>query len=87
MTAGAELDAGLRAASDAPQRPDAPAGGPMIYTSGTTGRPKGVKRHRPATLASFALLRPAIAQLTSSPTPYFASRCSATSRPVNPVAP
>jgi long-chain acyl-CoA synthetase len=52
VVVGEELEAGLRAASDAPQEPDAPAGGPMIYTSGTTGRPKGVKRHRPATLAA-----------------------------------
>ena len=52
VVAGEELEAGLRAASDAPKRPDAPAGGPMIYTSGTTGRPKGVKRHRAATLAA-----------------------------------
>jgi long-chain acyl-CoA synthetase len=52
VVAGDELEAGLRAASDAPQKPDVPAGGPMIYTSGTTGRPKGVKRHRAATLAA-----------------------------------
>jgi long-chain acyl-CoA synthetase len=52
VVAGDELEAGLRAASDAPPEPDAPAGGPMIYTSGTTGRPKGVKRHRPTTLAA-----------------------------------
>jgi long-chain acyl-CoA synthetase len=52
VVVGEELEAGLRSASDAPPRPDAPAGGPMIYTSGTTGRPKGVKRHRPATLAA-----------------------------------
>jgi long-chain acyl-CoA synthetase len=49
---GDELESGVRSAADAPQKPDAPAGGPMIYTSGTTGRPKGVKRHRPATLAA-----------------------------------
>jgi long-chain acyl-CoA synthetase len=52
VVAGEELEAGLGSASDAPQKPDAPAGGPMIYTSGTTGRPKGVKRHRPATLGA-----------------------------------
>jgi long-chain acyl-CoA synthetase len=52
IVAGEELESGLRAASDAPKRSDAPAGGPMIYTSGTTGRPKGVKRHRAATLAA-----------------------------------
>jgi long-chain acyl-CoA synthetase len=52
VVAGEELEAGLRAASDAPPKPDAPAGGPMIYTSGTTGHPKGVKRHRAPTLAA-----------------------------------
>ena len=52
VVAGDDLESGLRSASDAQQRPDAPAGGPMIYTSGTTGRPKGVKRHRAATLAA-----------------------------------
>jgi long-chain acyl-CoA synthetase len=51
VVAGEEFEAGIRDASDAPQSRDAPAGGPMIYTSGTTGRPKGVKRHRPPTLA------------------------------------
>jgi long-chain acyl-CoA synthetase len=52
VVAGEELESGVRAASDAPKPADAPAGGPMIYTSGTTGRPKGVKRHRAATLAA-----------------------------------
>src|SRR5262245_8888839 len=52
VVAGESLESALRSASDAPQRPDAPAGGPMIYTSGTTGRPKGVKRHRAATLSA-----------------------------------
>ena len=51
VVAGEEFEDGLRSASDAPQKPDAPAGGPMIYTSGTTGRPKGVKRRHAATLA------------------------------------
>jgi len=49
IEAGAELDAALASASDAPMPPGDPAGGPMIYTSGTTGRPKGVKRQRAAT--------------------------------------
>ncbi|MEZ5141924.1 MAG: AMP-binding protein [Acidimicrobiales bacterium] len=44
VVAGAELDAELAAASDAPFPVDGPAGGNMFYTSGTTGRPKGVKR-------------------------------------------
>jgi long-chain acyl-CoA synthetase len=52
VIAGDELESGIRSASDAPQQPDAPAGGPMIYTSGTTGRPKGVKRQRAATLVA-----------------------------------
>ena len=52
VIAGDELEQGIGAASDAPVPPDAPAGGPMIYTSGTTGRPKGVKRHRAATIAA-----------------------------------
>jgi long-chain acyl-CoA synthetase len=52
IVAGEELEMGLRAASGAPQRADAPAGGPMIYTSGTKGRPKGVKRRRPDSLAA-----------------------------------
>jgi long-chain acyl-CoA synthetase len=52
VVAGEQLEAGLRTASETPKSPDAPAGGPMIYTSGTTGRPKGVKRHRAATLAA-----------------------------------
>lgn len=47
---GAELDAALATAGDAPMDPAGPAGGPMIYTSGTTGRPKGVKRRRPERL-------------------------------------
>jgi len=51
LVAGDELDAALSAAGDAPMDRDGPAGGPMIYTSGTTGRPKGVRRHRPPTLA------------------------------------
>jgi long-chain acyl-CoA synthetase len=51
LRVGAELDAALVAASDAPMDPAGPAGGSMIYTSGTTGRPKGVKRKRPGTLA------------------------------------
>jgi acyl-CoA synthetase (AMP-forming)/AMP-acid ligase II len=50
VLAGAELDAALAAASDAPMDLDGPAGGNMIYTSGTTGRPKGVKRRVPPTL-------------------------------------
>jgi len=52
VVAGEELESGLRAAAAAPKPGAAPAGGPMIYTSGTTGRPKGVKRHRAATLAA-----------------------------------
>jgi long-chain acyl-CoA synthetase len=52
VIAGDALESGIRAASDAPAKPDSPAGGPMIYTSGTTGRPKGVKRHRAPTLAA-----------------------------------
>jgi len=52
ITVGAELDAALETASDAPMDPDGPAGGPMIYTSGTTGSPKGVKRWHPPTLAA-----------------------------------
>jgi len=47
---GAELDAALASASDAPVDLDGPAGGNMIYTSGTTGRPKGVKRRGPPRL-------------------------------------
>ncbi len=52
LLAGRELDRALDDAGDAPMDPSGPAGGPMIYTSGTTGRPKGVRRHRPASLAS-----------------------------------
>jgi long-chain acyl-CoA synthetase len=52
LEAGADLDAALASASDAPMPLDGPAGGPMIYTSGTTGRPKGVKRQRAASLES-----------------------------------
>ncbi|HKA15902.1 MAG TPA: AMP-binding protein, partial [Myxococcota bacterium] len=52
VVAGQELEAELRSASDAPPKPEAPAGGPMIYTSGTTGRSKGVKRRHPPTLAA-----------------------------------
>jgi len=51
LRAGEELDAALKASSDAPLPDDGPAGGPMIYTSGTTGRPKGVKRRPAATVA------------------------------------
>jgi long-chain acyl-CoA synthetase len=51
LVAGDELERALAGASDAPPDLDGPAGGNMIYTSGTTGRPKGVKRHRPASLA------------------------------------
>jgi long-chain acyl-CoA synthetase len=52
LVAGDELDAAISSAADAPMDREGPAGGPMIYTSGTTGRPKGVRRHRPPTLAS-----------------------------------
>ena len=39
------------------------------------------------TCCSFSRLRPAMAHFTSPPTPYCLARCSATSRPVKPVAP
>ncbi len=50
LIAGDELDRAADDADDAPMDRSGPAGGPMIYTSGTTGRPKGVRRHHPATL-------------------------------------
>jgi acyl-CoA synthetase (AMP-forming)/AMP-acid ligase II len=52
LVAGPELDAALAASRDEPMPADGPAGGNMIYTSGTTGRPKGVRRHVPATLGA-----------------------------------
>jgi len=51
VRAGAELEAALAAASDAPLPLDGPPGANMIYTSGTTGRPKGVLRARQASVA------------------------------------
>jgi long-chain acyl-CoA synthetase len=51
LIAGEELDAAIEDARDEAMDLEGPAGGPMIYTSGTTGRPKGVRRHRPPTLA------------------------------------
>ena len=52
LVAGDELDGAISSAPAQPYPPDSPMGGTMIYTSGTTGRPRGVKRHRPSTLAA-----------------------------------
>ena len=52
LLVGDELEGLIDAASDAPLDLSAPAGATMLYTSGTTGHPKGVKRKRPADVAT-----------------------------------
>jgi long-chain acyl-CoA synthetase len=49
---GDELEGLIDAAPDAPIDLSGPAGATMLYTSGTTGHPKGVKRKRPADVAT-----------------------------------
>lgn len=52
LVLGDAYEAQLAAAGPFEMHPEAPPGGTMMYTSGTSGQPKGVKRHRGASLAT-----------------------------------